>query len=297
MTSNEIATRAEESAAVSAYLAADPPTESELEAWARDAIAISNIAANIATTSLAGQYRGKPDEVTAVILAGHELGIQPMTSLKSIDVIQGQPAMRAHAMRGLLQSKGHEIELLESTASYCKMRGRRKGADKWQEVEWDLDRARQLGLLNKDQWKKQPKTMLINRATGELCRLVASDALHGMPYAAEELDGYVHGEIAQPKRAPLSVAALTGQATPANSQPETAPADDSDVVDVDTDDDEHAAAVQELRAFGKEQGIDDVDILAYEALGAPVEHVSAQAIRDLVAKLRTAAAAQTGGAA
>ncbi|MEU8642318.1 hypothetical protein AB0C91_10410 [Streptomyces sp. NPDC048674] len=285
MTSNEIATRAEESATVSAYLSADPPTESELEAWARDAIAISQISANIATTSLAGAYRGKPDEVTAVILAGHELGIQPMTSLKSIDVIQGQPALRAHAMRGLLQSKGHEIELLESTAGYCKMRGRRKGADQWQEVEWDLDRARQLGLLGKDQWKKQPKTMLINRATGEICRLVASDALHGMPYAAEELDGYTHGEIVQQKRAPLSVAALTAPVA-TDEQPA-----DSDVVDVDTDDDEHAAAVRELREFGADRGIaNDVDALAHEALGAPLEHVSAQAIRDLTAKLRAAAA-------
>jgi hypothetical protein len=138
VTSNEIATRAEETAAVVAHLNASPTTESELEAWARDAIAISNIAANIATTSLAGQYRGKPDEVTAVILAGHELGIQPMTSLKSIDVIQGQPALRAHAMRGLLQSKGHEIELVESDDVHCVMRGRRKGATEWQTVVWDI---------------------------------------------------------------------------------------------------------------------------------------------------------------
>jgi len=290
VTSNEIATRAEETAAVVAHLEASPPTESELEAWARDAIAISNIAANIATTSLAGAYRGKPDEVTAVILAGHELGIQPMTSLKSIDVIQGQPALRAHAMRGLLQAKGHEIELVESTASYCKMRGRRKGAEKWQEVEWDTDRARQLGLLGKDQWKKQPKTMLIARATGEICRLVAADALHGMPYVAEELDGYVHGEAVQPKRAPLSVAALTSPAQPAATEPDT-----SDVVDVDTDDD-HAAAVQELRAFAAEQGVaGDLDHLAYEALGAPLDDVSANAIRDLTGKLR--AAAQKAGAA
>lgn len=208
--STEIATRDEETAAVVAHLTASPPTESELEAWARDAIAISNIAANIATTSLAGQYRGKPDEVTAVILAGHELGIQPMTSLKSIDVIQGQPALRAHAMRGLLQSKGHEIELVAADDNHCVMRGRRKGADAWQEVLWDIPRAQRLGLMGKDQWKKQPKTMLINRATGEICRLVASDALHGMPYAAEELDGYVHGEVA-PQRAPLSVAAITAQ--------------------------------------------------------------------------------------
>jgi hypothetical protein len=294
VTSNEIATRDEETAAVVAHLEASPPTESELEAWARDAIAISNIAANIATTSLAGAYRGKPDEVTAVILAGHELGIQPMTSLKSIDVIQGQPALRAHAMRGLLQAKGHEIELLESTASYCKMRGRRKGAEKWQEVEWDTDRARQLGLLGKDQWKKQPKTMLIARATGEICRLVASDALHGMPYVAEELGGYVHGEIVQQKQAPLSVAALTAPAVQPATDARTAEADD--VVDVDTDDD-HAAAVQELRDFAAEQGITgDIDHLAYEALGAPLDDVAANAIRELTGKLRAAAAQKAGAA-
>lgn len=287
MTSNEIATRDEETAAVVAAVNANPPTESELEIWARDAIAISQIASNIATTSLAGQYQGRPDEVTAVILAGHELGLKPMTSLKSIDVIQKQPALRAHAMRGILQSKGHEIELVESDDTHCIMRGRRKGAEKWQEVVWDIPRARLLGLLNKDQWKKQPKTMLIARATGEICRLVASDALHGMPYAAEELDGYVHGEVVQPKQAPLSVAALTAPAPQAAPQPQP---DTSDVVDVDTDD-EHTAAVQELRAFADERGIaDDVDQLAYEALGAPLEHVGAQAIRELTAKLRTAAA-------
>jgi hypothetical protein len=236
MSSQELATRKEETAAVVAAVNASPTTESELEAWARDAIAISQIAANIATTSLAGQYRGKPDEVTAVILAGHELGIQPMTSLKSIDVIQGQPALRAHAMRGLLQSKGHEIELVESDDTHCVMRGRRKGATDWQTVIWDIPRAQRLGLLGKDQWKKQPKTMLINRATGEICRLIASDALHGMPYAAEELDGYVHGEVAAPK-APLSVAAITSPAS-APQQPVVGP-----VVDVQADADEAADAL------------------------------------------------------
>ncbi|WP_445520515.1 hypothetical protein [Streptomyces sp. NEAU-174] len=235
MSTNEIATREEESAAVSTYLNASPPTESELEAWARDAIAISNIAANIATTSLAGQYRGKPDEVTAVILAGHELGIQPMTSLKSIDVIQGQPALRAHAMRGLLQSKGHEIELVESDDIHCVMRGRRKGADEWQQVVWDIPRAQRLGLMGKDQWKKQPKTMLINRATGEICRLVASDALHGMPYAAEELDGYAHAEIV-PQQAPLSVATITAPTPPAKPQ-QTVATDTYSVSRADTTDD------------------------------------------------------------
>jgi hypothetical protein len=227
--------------------------ESALAAWARDAAAISQVAGAIANTSLAGAYRGKRDEIVAVVLAGHELGLQPMTSLKSIDVIQGQPALRAHAMRGLLQANGHEIELVESTDTYCKMRGRRKGAVDWQVVEWDIPRVQRMGLLGKDQWKKQPKTMLIARATGEISRLVASDALHGMPYAAEELDGYVHGELVQPQRRPLSVEQLIAeqpepgqmarerQAMRAQEAADAASADEDDTV-WETDDDPEPTA-------------------------------------------------------
>ncbi|MFF2773385.1 hypothetical protein ACFVU3_00615 [Streptomyces sp. NPDC058052] len=204
----ELATR--EAAPVA--VPANQTVDSSLEKWAREAAAISGIAQAIASTTLAGAYRGKRDEIVAVILAGHELGLQPMTSLKSIDVIQGQPALRAHAMRGIVQAQGHEVELVESTDTYCKMRGRRRGAEAWQYTEWDIPRAQRLGLLGKDQWKKQPKTMLVARATGELCRLIASDALHGMPYVAEELEGTVHAEVVPPQ-APLSIAAVTGPAT------------------------------------------------------------------------------------
>jgi hypothetical protein len=261
----------------------------ELMEWVESARQANLVAQSLANTSFAGAYRGKPDEITAAILTGQELGLQPMTALKSIDVIQGQPALRAHAMRAIVQHQGHDIELVEADDTHCVMRGRRKGSDTWQTVAWDIPRAQKLGLLGKDQWKKQPKTMLIARATGELCRLIASDALHGLPYAAEEVSGYAHGEVT-PAKAPLSIAALTGAA------PEAAQATGSDVVDVDTDD-EHSAAVQELRDFGQAEGVEDIDALAYEALGAPVEHVSANAIRELVAKLRTAAAARMDGAA
>ncbi|MEF9521351.1 hypothetical protein [Streptomyces sp. RB13] len=288
--SNEIATR-DNQQPVPAQQPANQPAESSLQKWAQEASAISGIANAIAGTSLAGAYRNDRDAIVAVILAGHELGLKPMTSLKSIDVIQGQPALRAHAMRAIVLKAGHEIELVESDAQHCVMRGRRKGAEAWQTVEWDMRRAAQMKLTDKAEWKKQPKTMLIARATGEICRLVAADALHGMPYVAEELGGYVHGEIVQQKQAPLSLASLTAP-TP-DPEPQQAA---SDVVDVDTDD-EHAAAVQELRAFGSERGIaDDIDQLAYEALGAPLEHVGAAAIRDLTAQLRNAAANQAGAA-
>ena len=166
------------------------PAASALLLWAQEAHQASIIAEKLAKTSFVpASLRGKPADITATILAGQELGLQPMASLRSVDVIQGTPALRAHAMRGLVQSHGHQIQLVESTETLCRMRGRRKGDDAWQEVVWTIERAQRLGLTGKDQWKKQPQTMLVARATGELCRLIASDALHAMPYAAEELDG------------------------------------------------------------------------------------------------------------
>jgi hypothetical protein len=172
---------------------------SPLMLWAYEAKQASQIAGSLARTSFVPaslrSRRPNPEEaraeetanITAAILAGMELGLRPMATMRSIDIVQGTPALRAHAMRGLVQSRGHEVELVESTPKQCVMRGRRKGSDQWQEVTWTFDRAAALGLTSREQWRKQPQTMLIARATGEVCRLIASDVLHAMPYAAEEL--------------------------------------------------------------------------------------------------------------
>ncbi|OUD03360.1 hypothetical protein [Streptomyces swartbergensis] len=219
MTSNEIAQRDEQQAVATTdqqtnTLPAPAPTAgtTALMQWAQEADLAYQMAQKLAATSFVPQsLRGKPGDITAAILAGSELGLKPMATLKSIDVIQGTPALRAHAMRGIVQKQGHEVELVESTPERCVMRGRRKGTDNWQTVEWTTARASQLGLLNKPEWKKQPQTMLVARATGELCRLIASDALHGMPYVSEELEGTTYAEVV-PQKAPLSVAALTAPA-------------------------------------------------------------------------------------
>lgn len=161
---------------------------SPLVLWAYEAKQAHQIAQSLAKTSFVPlTMRGKPEDITAAILAGQELGLKPMASLRSMDIIQGTPALRAHAMRGLVQSHGHDVVLVESTETRCRMKGRRKGDEEWQQVTWTKERAEKLGLWVKSEWKKQPQTMLIARATGEICRLVAADVLYAMPYAAEEL--------------------------------------------------------------------------------------------------------------
>ncbi|QYF98487.1 hypothetical protein [Microbacterium sp. PAMC21962] len=146
------------------------------------------IASRLVTTSFVPQsYANKPQEAAAAIVAGQGVGLGPMESLRSIDIIQGTPAMRAIALRAIVVSAGHEMWLEESTATRCVYAGRRRGSDVIQRSTWDMQRAQAMNLTGKDNWRKQPGAMLVARATAECARLVAADALLGIPYSSEEL--------------------------------------------------------------------------------------------------------------
>ena len=164
------------------------PRTRDLVAWADEARAANAIAQSLAQTSFVPQqFRGKPGEVTAAILTGNEMGLSPMASLRAFDLIQGTPAMRANAMRGVVQSRGHEIWEEKVTPTEAVVCGQRQGSDKVHRSKWTIERARGLKLLDKDNWKKQPQAMLLARATAEVCRMTASDVLYGVPYSSEEL--------------------------------------------------------------------------------------------------------------
>lgn len=179
--------------------------------WAQSADAAYTVAQRLVESSFVpASFRGKPIEACAAILAGVEVGLSPMAALRSFDVIQGQAAPRAITLRAVVQSHGHEMILLESTETRCRMKGKRKGSDEWQAVTWTLDRAKALGLTGKDNWKKQPGAMLVARATSELARLIASDAILGIGYSAEE--------IADGGNVETRVAAETVDATPTGTR-------------------------------------------------------------------------------
>ena len=166
-----------------------------LESWAEQAKAAAYIAKALASTPfvpaslrVAGDTERTIANVAAALLTGQELGLEPMAALRSIDVINGTPALRAVALRALVQRAGHQVWLVESSKTQAVVKGKRRGDTETQESKWTIERARDLGLTGRDQWKKQPAAMLIARATAELCRLIASDVILGLAYAAEELD-------------------------------------------------------------------------------------------------------------
>lgn len=177
--------------------------------WAHSAQAAYQVAENLVRTSFVPEgFRGKPHEATAAILSGLEVGLSPMAALRSFDVIQGTAAPRAVTLRAIVQSAGHEMEIVESNATRCKMRGRRRGATTWQEVTWTIDRAKSLKLTGKSNWQNQPQAMLVARATSELARLIAADAILGIGYSSEEIadGGTAEAQVATETTAPTTTA-------------------------------------------------------------------------------------------
>lgn len=190
--------------------------------WAQSADAAYQVAERLSSSAFVpAQFKGKPVELTAAILSGIEVGLSPMQAMRSFDIIQGQAAPRAITLRALVQSHGHEMVLVESNASRCRMKGRRKGSTEWQTVTWTIERARDLKLDAKDNWKKQPGAMLVARATSELARLIASDAILGIGYSAEEVadGGSYDGEVATVTTTPAAKSGtrkMSRKAKPAN---------------------------------------------------------------------------------
>ncbi|MGW1675968.1 hypothetical protein [Saccharopolyspora sp. NPDC002376] len=196
----------------------------KLGKWAMDAQQANVVAQSLARTKFVPEaMQGKPAEITAAILTGQEIGLEPMSALRSLDIIQGTPAMRAHALRGLVQSRGHEVWIEESSDTRVVAKGRRNGSDVIQTVTWDIDRAKKMGLTGKPNWQKMPQHMLIARATAEVCRLIASDVLLGMPYATEELDDEVLADESTAVR-PVKGPRRTAQRRPLTTAPVHEPA-------------------------------------------------------------------------
>ena len=184
----------------------DTTPGASLAAWAVEAEAAAGIARALAGTAFLPDslriYDGKHNldleatiaQAAAALLTGQELGLGPMASLRSIDVIppgSGSPALRAAALRALVQHRGHDIWLHESSETRATVRGIRAGTEIVQESVWTIDRARRMKLRGFNSpdgnWQRMPQNQLVARATAECARLIASDVLLGLPYIVEEM--------------------------------------------------------------------------------------------------------------
>jgi hypothetical protein len=155
---------------------------------AADMDAAYRIAEVLCRTSFAPQhFRGKPEEATVAILYGQGIGMDPQTALQNLYVISGKPALYARAMVAIVLGAGHEVWTEVSTDECVTVCGKRKGTENVERAEWTIERAKKAGYTTNKKYQTDPQAMLYARASGDIARHIAPDALLGMAYNVEEL--------------------------------------------------------------------------------------------------------------
>jgi len=192
--------------------------------WAEEAQAAHHLATALVRTPFAGSWKGDIDGATAAILKGSEVGLTPVTALGAFDNIQGTPAPKAITLRALVQSHGHDLEIVEADDQHAVARYRRNGRGDWLTTSFTMDHARAMKLDKKDNWVKQPEAMLVARVTSKAARMVASDVILGIGYSAEEIrdEAVWDGTTAPPRQGGLG-AALGAPTISGPEAPEGAP--------------------------------------------------------------------------
>ena len=137
-------------------------------------------------------YRGKPANVLVAVGYGMPLGLTPMQSLQDISVINGKPTASASFIASRVRMAGHKLRIRkdEKALSVTATVVRSDDPDYPISVTRDKAWAQQMGLLNKDNYRKQPLTMLTWRAITAVAREACPEILYGVQYTADELHDF-----------------------------------------------------------------------------------------------------------
>lgn len=134
-------------------------------------------------------YRGKPANILVAVGYGAPLGLTPMQSLQDISVINGKPTASASFIASHVRMAGHKLRVKkdEKALSVTATIVRSDDPDYPISVTRDKAWAQQMGLLNKDNYRKQPLTMLTWRAITAVAREACPEILYGVQYSHDEL--------------------------------------------------------------------------------------------------------------
>lgn len=131
-----------------------------------------------------------PEQAIVVKMYGDMLGIPWVAAMNTINVIQGKPTISPQLMIALARRTGQLEDLkIEATDEGATVTVKRKGQSPYTETFTFAD-AKKLGLDSKDNYRKQPKTMLKWRAVAAAFRVVFPDAILGF-YTPDEMGAEV----------------------------------------------------------------------------------------------------------
>ena len=118
------------------------------------------------------------------IIAGHELGFEPIVSMTGIHIFQGKVSIGANLLASLIKDSGkYQYKVTEHTNTACEIVFYQQVGDEWKQlgvpVRYTLKEAADAGLAGKDVWKKYPADMLFASVIRKGCRRYCADVLRG----------------------------------------------------------------------------------------------------------------------
>jgi hypothetical protein len=133
------------------------------------------------STLLPEALRGKVPDIVVSIMAGQELGLAPMASIRGVHVVQGKPILSADTMVALCLSSGlaEYFSCTEDTDTRVTYETKRRGSPTAQRASWGVEDTKRAGLQTKDNWRMYPRSMMKARAKAILARDVYPDVLAG----------------------------------------------------------------------------------------------------------------------
>lgn len=179
---------------------------------------------------------GKPHDIMVVALAGRDYGLTFTQAMSQVIVVEGRVALSAALIVGLVKRhpECEYFRIVEADAKHAIWETKRRGHPAPSKRQFTIEDAARMGLANRDNWKKQPETMLTWRAATHLARFEYPDVVLNLMDIEEAGDsgllrvGPGVGNW-QPPEAPAAPAAAGGNvpapgAAPVNTAPTTAAA-------------------------------------------------------------------------
>ena len=161
----------------------------DTDSWTDVVADVARLAEMIHSTEFVPASLRSAPKVAAAILYGRELGMPPMTSLGSVNVIQGRASLYSETMRALIQAAGHELRVTEMSADRCVIKGRRRDDDEWVTATYTMGEAQRSGDAQKNpNYKSRPAEMLLARASSRLAKMHFADVIKGLASAEEVID-------------------------------------------------------------------------------------------------------------
>lgn len=183
------------------------------------------------STLLPDALKGKVPDVLMQIMAGQELGLYSMASLRSFNIISGKPVMSADAMVAVVlgSGKAEYVRRIEATDERATYATKRRGEPE-QRCTWTMEMAKKAALHQKDNWRTYPRAQLSARAKAELMRDVYPDVLAGC-FTPDEVDDRTPTAVAVQTDARTD--AIDAEFTDSPTQPPFSPADYPELADLE----------------------------------------------------------------